>query len=146
MVCCANEMSFLTRLGSGRSRRIIHSMRATLYYWLNSELNLSFQNRTKNHPPFPNDPVAAYFFAERKQYKIPAWAITSTVLDSRPSLCLAACGPGRNRVGPNTIAKLCSDILFSASCWCTLWVEWGGESISQWNRLGRLSCSGCQVT
>lgn len=51
---------------------------------------------------------------------MPACAITSTVLDSSKSLCLALCGPGRNSVGPNTIAKLCSDILFSTSCVQTL--------------------------
>lgn len=51
---------------------------------------------------------------------MPACAITSTVLASSWSFCLVAFNAGRNNVGPNTIAKLCSDILFSFSCWCTL--------------------------
>lgn len=46
--------------------------------------------------------------------------MTSTVLDAKRSFCFVFVWPGRNKVGPNTIAKLCSDILFSASCWCTL--------------------------
>jgi hypothetical protein len=58
----------------------------------------------------------------KKAYKIPAWAITSTVLDSKRSFCFWLDGPGLSNVGPNTIAKLCNDILFSASCWWTLWL------------------------
>lgn len=56
---------------------------------------------------------------------MPAWAITSTVLDSSRSFCLVDCGAGRRRVGPNTIARLCNDILFSASWWFILKVEIG---------------------
>lgn len=69
---------------------------------------------TRNYRPLHLD------FACKKQYKMPACAITSTVLDSSRSFCLALCGPGRSKVGPNTIAKLCNDILFSASCVQTL--------------------------
>lgn len=50
--------------------------------------------------------------------------MTSTVLDSKNSFCalnaLEADLLGRSKVGPNTIARLCRDILFSASCWFTL--------------------------
>lgn len=53
---------------------------------------------------------------------MPAWAITSTVLDSKYSFlnALEDVFPGRNNVGPKTIARLCNDILFSDSCWFTL--------------------------
>lgn len=51
---------------------------------------------------------------------MPACAITSTVLDSSRSFCFMDWGPGRRSVGPNTIARLCNDILFSPSCWLIL--------------------------
>lgn len=62
-----------------------------------------------------------YFFLDcKKQYKIPAWAMTSTVLVSNRSFCLGVFRAGRSNVGPKTIAKLCRDILFSLSLWCIL--------------------------
>lgn len=62
-----------------------------------------------------------YFFLDcKKQYKIPAWAMTSTVLVSNRSFCLGAFRAGRSNVGPKTIAKLCRDILFSLSLWWIL--------------------------
>ena len=53
-------------------------------------------------------------FRKRKKYKIPAWAITSTVPKASKSLLSEAVGrlAGRSNVGPKTVAKLCSDILF----------------------------------
>lgn len=51
---------------------------------------------------------------------MPACAITSTVLVSSWSFCLVELNAGRSSVGPNTMAKLCSDILFSLSCSWTL--------------------------
>lgn len=57
-----------------------------------------------------------FFLACRKQYKMPACAITSTVLVSNWSFCFVEFIDVRNSVGPNTIARLCKDILFSFSC------------------------------
>lgn len=64
-----------------------------------------------------------FFLACKKQYKIPACAITSTVLVSSWSFCLGAFRAGRSKVGPNTIAKLWRDILFSFSCWWALFIQ-----------------------
>uniref|UniRef100_A0A6B0U9U0 Putative secreted protein n=1 Tax=Ixodes ricinus TaxID=34613 RepID=A0A6B0U9U0_IXORI len=56
---------------------------------------------------------------------MPACAMTSTVLVVSRSLglWLAALLHGRMMEGPNTVAKLCSDILFCASFWLilTMW-------------------------
>lgn len=59
----------------------------------------------------------------RKKWSIPACAITSIVLRaswSRFSGVLAE-GAGRSRVGPNIVARLCSDILFLISLAFTLY-------------------------
>lgn len=55
---------------------------------------------------------------------MPACAITSTVLASNWSFCFVVFIAGRSSVGPNTIARLCKDILFSFSCWWTLKMEY----------------------
>uniref|UniRef100_A0A8W7PR06 Uncharacterized protein n=1 Tax=Anopheles coluzzii TaxID=1518534 RepID=A0A8W7PR06_ANOCL len=70
--------------------------------------------RTKDTPdilhglpePLPGTGISEEHGWARKLYKMPACVITSAVLDSSRSFCLVALGPGRNSVGPNTIARL----------------------------------------
>ena len=58
---------------------------------------------------------------ERKKWRIPDWAMTSTVLVASMSLLsFLSWGPECSMVGPNTVERLCSDILLWDSIPATL--------------------------